>query len=178
MEKQSANKRPADALSENGPLLFSALLRPHRSLSSSQLRLIIGLVAFSGLFAAIPFLVMGFWPVAGFYGLDIALLYWAFWYNLKEARAFEEIKLHALELQLRKVDPRGQEARWSFTPIWTRLESDTGHDEEIRRLLLVSRGVKVPIAESLSLEERQDFRQCLSSALQEARKGPLFKNSF
>ena len=158
--------------------LFEAILRPHRSLTPKRIRIMIGLVALASLFAAIPFVVLGFWPIAGFYGLDIALLYWAFRFNMRDAQALEEIKLSALELSIRKVDPRGQERCWSFTPIWTRLERDFGKDQELRQLQLVSRGIKLPIAECLSQEDRKDFGTCLATALQEARKGPIFQNSY
>ena len=158
--------------------LFAAVLRPHRSLTPKSIATIIGIVAVAGLFAAIPFIVLGFWPIAGFYGLDIALLYWAFRHNMRDAEAFEEIKLSALELSIRKVDPRGHERHWSFTPIWTRLERDLGKDKEIRHLRLVSRGVKLSIAECLSQEDRQDFSDCFTTALRNARKGPVFQNSF
>ena len=158
--------------------LFTALLRPHRSLKPNTIATIIGLVALCGFFAAIPFVILGFWPVAGFYGLDIALLYWAFRHNMQDARAYEEIRLSALELSIRKVDPHGNEHCWSFTPLWTRLERDLGKDQEILSLRLVSRGVRLSIADCLSQEDRQDFCACFSSALQEARKGPVFQNSF
>jgi uncharacterized membrane protein len=158
--------------------LFSAVLRPHRSLTPNRIRTMIGLVALAGFFAAIPFIVMGFWPVAGFYGLDIALLYWAFRYNMRDAEAFEEITLSALNLSIRKVDPQGRERFWSFTPLWTRLERDLGSDQEIRHLRLVCRGITLTIAECLSHEDRQDFGDSLSLALRDARKGPVFQNSF
>jgi uncharacterized membrane protein len=161
----------------NAPL-FTALLRPHRSLSARRLSSIIGLVALCGFLAALPFVVIGYWPIAGFYGLDVALLYWAFRQNMREARAFEEINLTALELSVRKVDATGREARWVFAPLWTRLEQDRGADAEIRHLQLISRGVHLTIADCLSPADREDFSHCLATALREARKGPVFQNSF
>jgi uncharacterized membrane protein len=158
--------------------LFSALMRPHRSLSSRRLVSIIGLVALSGLLLALPFVFMGYWPVAGFYGLDIALLYWAFRQNIRDGKAYEEIKLSSLELFVRKVDGKGREACWFFSPLWTRLEHDRGSDQEIRHLHLISRGVRLSVGEYLSAEDREDFGQCLGTALRDARKGPVFNNSF
>lgn len=170
---------PADHANEiiHAPL-FTALLRPHRSLSARRLSSIIGLVALCGFLAGLPFIVIGYWPVAGFYGLDIALLYWAFRQNMREARAYEEIKLSALELSIRKVDAKGREASWTFAPLWTRLEQERGADEQIRQVKLISRGVQLTIADCLSPEDREDFSHCLTQALREARKGPVFQNSF
>ena len=61
----------------DAPPVFSAVLHPHRSLAIQGVRLVVLLVAAAGTVASIPFLVMGFWPVAGFYGLDVALLWFA-----------------------------------------------------------------------------------------------------
>ena len=41
------------------------------------MRLVVLLVAAASLVASIPFVVLGFWPVAGFYGLDVLLLWLA-----------------------------------------------------------------------------------------------------
>ena len=86
MEIQSSAHLPDRATDNGCDPLFSAVLRPHRSLSPKRISTMIGLVALAGFFAAIPFIVMGFWPVAGFYGLDIALLYWAFRHNMRDAQ--------------------------------------------------------------------------------------------
>jgi uncharacterized membrane protein len=60
------------------PTLFSATITPHRSLSSTGFvifMLCIGGISFA---AGMVFLVLGAWPVFGFFGLDVLLVYWAF----------------------------------------------------------------------------------------------------
>ena len=71
--------------------IFSARLTPHRSLSRDNMRLLIGLFAGACILTSLPFLFLGAWPVAGFMGLDIALLYWAFRANFRDARASQVI---------------------------------------------------------------------------------------
>ena len=73
------------------PTLFSAILTPHRSLGGAGflvLMLAVIIVSFaSGLF----FFLIGAWPVMGFLGLDVLLIYWAFRISYRTADAFEEV---------------------------------------------------------------------------------------
>ena len=73
----SSNDLPAE------PTLFSAIITPHRSLSSTGFlifMLCIGGISFA---AGMVFLMLGAWPVFGFFGLDVALVYWAFRANYR-----------------------------------------------------------------------------------------------
>ena len=58
--------------------------------------------------ASIPFVVLGAWPVAGFFGLDLLALYAAFLISFRSGRSFEELELTPLELLFRKVTWRGE----------------------------------------------------------------------
>ena len=55
-------------------------------------------------------MVLGAWPVAGFFGLDLLALYAAFLINFRSGRSFEELELTPLELLFRKVTWRGERA--------------------------------------------------------------------
>ena len=56
--------------------LFAATLTPHRSLTPTGKRVVIGLVAALALVPGFIFYVAGAWPVVGFMGLDV-LAIWA-----------------------------------------------------------------------------------------------------
>ncbi len=155
-------------------VLFSAVLRPHRSLTPQGIRLVIGLVALAGLIAAIPFIVFGFWPVAGFYGLDIALLYWAFHSNMAAARSSETITLSQYHLDIEKIPHEGLPQHWHFNPVWTSLHKDLTADQSLKQLALVSKGETVTIADCLNSDDKADFGKALQSALATAKRGPVF----
>ena len=73
------------------PAIFSAVITPHRSLGSRGfliLMLAIGAVSFV---SGMVFLLLGAWPVFGFLGLDVLLVYVAFRANYRAARAYEEV---------------------------------------------------------------------------------------
>jgi uncharacterized membrane protein len=165
----SGNGQDLDSAPE--PTLFSAIITPHRSLSGAGF--LIFMAAFGGLsFAAgLVFLLIGAWPVFGFLGLDVLLVYWAFRANYRTARAYEEVMVTPSELRVRKVSHRGKVAEWSLNPLWVRLDRDSHEEFGIERLFLVSRGRKLLIAGCLSPPEKESFAAALGAAIGEAKRG-------
>ncbi len=154
--------------------LFTATLRPYRSLKLEGFRLMMVLVALASFVASIPFVVLGFWPVAGFYGLDVLLLYFAFRANFAAAKAYEEVSVSPLEVSLKKVGPKGDATEWRFHPIWTRVHRDEHAEFGIERLWLASRGQSVTVGRFLPRDEMARFGDRLSDALKTARQGHIF----
>ena len=102
------------------PKIFSAVITPHRSLSPRGfliLMLCLGAVSFV---SGVVFVSMGAWPVCGFFGLDVLLVYVAFRANFRAARAYEEVTVTASELTVRKVSQRGNVREWTLNPLWVR----------------------------------------------------------
>src|SRR6202166_2121514 len=89
------------------PELFSALLTPHRSLNRTGFLVLMAFLSLISFAAGVAFLLMGAWPVFGFFGLDVLAIYWAFKINFSRAAAREEISVTASELRLRRVSHRG-----------------------------------------------------------------------
>lgn len=157
--------------------VFDATITPHRSLGRDGFRLVMTLVCLTSIVASIPFMVLGAWPVAGFFGLDFLALFIAFRVNFNAARAFERIIVTLLEVLLRKVSHHGREKIWRSNPIWTRLEREDDEDYGLLALSLVSRGRRTLVASALSPQEREGFAEALGSALARARRGPDFESA-
>jgi uncharacterized membrane protein len=154
------------------PKIFAAVITPHRSLGSAGfliLMLCIGALSFA---CGSMFLLIGAWPVFGFLGLDVLLIYIAFRANFRAARAYEEVTVTASELTVRKVSQHGKVREWTLNPLWVRLDRIVHEEFGIERLFLVSRGRRLSIAGFLSPHEKASFAQALSAALGEARRGP------
>ncbi|HCX67590.1 MAG TPA: hypothetical protein DHK64_08645, partial [Rhodobiaceae bacterium] len=103
------------------PLHFNAMITPHRSLSSRGFVILIGIVATVNFTAGILFMVQGAWPVFGFCGLEVVLVWWAFRANYRAARAHETVQLSDEELRVRRVDRKGNARAFSFQPYWVRV---------------------------------------------------------
>jgi uncharacterized membrane protein len=164
------NSRADAVLAE--PKIFSAVITPHRSLGATGfllLMLVIGGISFA---SGVMFLLLGAWPVFGFLGLDVLLVYWAFRVNYRAARAYEEVTVTASELTVRKVNHRGGVREWTLNPVWVRLDRIVHEEFGIERLFLVSHGRRLSIAGFLGPEEKASFARALSTALGEAKRGP------
>jgi uncharacterized membrane protein len=151
--------------------VFSAVIRPHRSLSPQGFRIVMALVCLASLVAGIPFVVMGFWPVAGFFGLDFLGLYIAFRISYRQGEAFELLELTPIRLLLRKVTPRGEVREWRFNPLWTRLSREDDDEFGLQKLEVASRGQSLVVARDLSPPERETFADELGRALSDVKRG-------
>ena len=114
------------------------------------------------------FYLIGAWPVIGFMGLDVALIYAAFTLNFRALRLFETVDLTEDALTVTRVAPSGQSQSWSFNPYWVRLSlvPRIGRSSE---LSIASHGKRLVFASFLTDEEREDFALALSSALSSAK---------
>jgi uncharacterized membrane protein len=159
---------------ENEPQIFSARLTPHRSLDRTgflAVMLFLSVVSFA---TGIVFLMKGAWPVLGFFGLDVLVVWWAFKVNFRTARAREEITVTTTELRVRRISHRGQVAEFTFNPLWVRLDMEVDEDFGIEHLYLISRGQQIQIARFLGPDEKASFYKGLIEAINAAKRGPTY----
>jgi uncharacterized membrane protein len=154
------------------PTIFSATLTPHRSLGRVGFLVLMMLFGGISFVTGMLFLVIGAWPVLGFFGLDVLLLYWAFRLNYRHADAYEQVTVTPSTLKVRKVSHLGRAREWVLNPLWVRLDKIELEEFGIDRLFLISRGRKLTIASFLGPDEKASFAKELGNALSEARRGP------
>lgn len=159
---------------EAQPQLFSALLTPHRSLNRTGFLVVMAFVGIVSFAAGLAFLLMGAWPVLGFFGLDALAIYWAFRINFRRAKASEEILVTPSELRLRRVSHRGHVMEFVLNPLWVQLDRKVHAEFGIEKLYLVSKGRRIAIASFLGPDEKASFANALAAGLQAARRGPTY----
>ncbi|HEV7370538.1 DUF2244 domain-containing protein [Arenibaculum sp.] len=149
-------------------ILFDAVLHPHRSLSPRGFAVLMGSVGTVSLAVGGWFLAQGAWPVFGFFGLDVLLLYVAFRLSYRAGRMHERVRLTEAELEVQRIDHRGGRRFWRFQPSWLRVAIDDPpeHDSQV---VLSSHGRSVVVGSFLSPEERLDFAHALERALTQWR---------
>ena len=155
-------------------LIFSAVVKPHRSLSRRGVLLVIaGMLACSAIVSSMMFL-LGAWPVIGFNGADILLAVFLFWLNMRAARALEIITLSESNLAVMRTDVHGRREIFSFAPYWLNvvLEERAG---TVPRLLFSTRGRSYEVAKQLGEAEKRDLAAALTRALYSWRN-PRFEN--
>src|SRR3546814_537204 len=153
------------------PASFDAILRPHRSHSPTGFAILMSAVAAVGFGAGIAFLAMGAWPVFGFCGLEVVLIYVCFRLNYRSGRMFERVRLTERALTVERHSPSGAPLGWRFQPYWLRVTMDDPPEHD-SPLTLRSHGRSLVIGSFLTPEERLDFARALTRALARQRMTP------
>lgn len=148
------------------PQRFKAILYPNRSLGSTGFILLMtAIVVVSGLIGA-GFALIGAWPVTGFLGLDVLLLYLAFRWNFRQSQQVDMIQLDGEGLLVRRILADRKEETWHFETAWVQII------HEDRQLKLRSHGKELIIGAFLTSDERFAFAEALKSAIQSYRETP------
>lgn len=153
-------------MDDTKPKTWRAILTPHRSLSPKGFIILMSVIAGFNFVAGLFFYAIGAWPVVGFMGLDVALIWWAFRANFADARRAEHIEITADELVLRRLreDRPAQEQR--FARSWVRVELEEDRERElVGPLYLRLGGKRTEIASFLGAQERLSFANALKAAL-------------
>lgn len=148
---------------------FRAVLAPHRSLSAHGFLLLMGSISVVSFAAGIVFYAIGALPVAGFLGLDVALIYFAFKLNYRSGRLRETVELMPDVLTVTRMHPSGRKEHFAFNPYWVRvelIEARDGHTDLTLRL----HDRAVSFGRFLTDEERRDLATTLNGALADARR--------
>jgi len=157
-----------DVVPSGGRALFDAVLRPNRSLSNSGFRVVMGIVIGANILFGGYFFAIGAWPVLGFCGLDIFLVWLAFKLSYRQGRLRERVRITEDDMWVARVLPSGHETRWHLQPYWVRIsiERPIGHESQVR---VTSKGGTLILGAFLAPDERDRFAQALSAALGRGR---------
>ena len=167
MSEQSLPSRPR----HDGRGGFRAVLTPYRSLSPTGFLILMagfGLVSFV---TGGVFLAMGAWPVFGFYGLDVLLIYIAFRLNYRAGRQYETVEIANDALTVTRVAPSGARQSFDFNPYLVRVDLEEWPDGRTE-LRLASQGRELSFGRFLTDGEKRDLAEALEGALIAARGGP------
>ena len=149
-----------DDTRQNEQAALDVTLRPYRSLSPAGFVILMAVIGLAGFATAVAFFLIGAWPVPGFIGLDVALIYLAFRVSYRRARAWERVTLTRATLTIERGAPGRETKSFTFQPYWLRVEIDNA-----RRLLIASHGKRFEIGAFLHPAERREFGQALRAAL-------------
>ncbi len=123
----------------------------------------VGLVSFV---AGVMFVSMGAWPVFGFFGLDVALLYWAFKRNYADGNIREFIELNQHELIVQRYVKNEKVQEHKFLRNWVTLDlAEDKVRELIGALTIQCHGQTTEIARFLGPDERKEFFHALRRAM-------------
>jgi uncharacterized membrane protein len=150
------------------PLFFEQVLRPHRSLPPRGFHLLMMVLGLISLAAGILFVSIGAWPVIGFFGLDVALVYVAFRLSYRSGRQSETIRLAGDAFTVEQLSVRGERRVWRFPPFWLRVILEEKTDES-NRLLVASHGRSLVIGAFVTAAMRRELAAAIRDALRRWR---------
>lgn len=156
------------------PVLFEAVIVPHRSLSAAGLRILLGVVLAASVASSTAFVLLGAWPVGVFAGLELVLAAILFRLHMHAARASELLLLTPRGLRIVRTSPRGRVESRDLPADWmaVRLEERPGR---VPALVLQLRGQAVEVGRELGEEAKRSLAEALAEALHR-RRNPVFDN--
>ena len=143
----------ADPAAPPGRPFFERVLTPQRSLPSRNFHLVMGLLGLISFAAGVGFVAVGAWPVIGFFGLDVALVYLAFRLNYRTARQSETIRLADDVFSVERISVRGERVILEERP------------DSSNRLLVASHGRSLVVGDFVPPATRRELAATLRDAL-------------
>ena len=107
---------------DQSPIYDIITLWPHRSLSKRGFTRLLAILCMLAIAIGLGFFLIGAWPVIGFMGLELLVLYAAFRYNYRDGKASEQLLIHDKGLDLIRIAPSGKQERTNFSSHWLRAE--------------------------------------------------------
>jgi uncharacterized membrane protein len=155
-----------DKLATMDKPVFSATISPHRSLAPAGFAILLGVVALFNLTGGVVFWYVGAWPVVGFMGLDVALVWLALRWSYRRGLRHENLTVTGSELQLSRFDDDRLLETVTFPRGFVHVDIEHDSDRDLTgRLLLRSRGRAYEIGSFLGARERLALAQALQTAL-------------
>ncbi len=162
---------PRDLAVDRPTTEFAFELAPPPALAPHlRLALAVGLGIATAI-ASAGFFIAGAWPVIGFLGIDVLLLWFAFRVAARRAERRERLHLTPSVLTIDRLAPGTVPDRLTLPAAWLRVRL-IERPGRASRLVLTTHGREVEIGGFLSTPDREDAAVRLSAALERLRLSP------
>jgi len=154
------------------PLFLDVSLKPNRSLSQRGFLVVMLVASAFSIIAGTYFYMKGAWPIMGFFGLDLVLLYWALKASYKSALLNERIQLDRAEMTVERTYPNNRRQAWNLHPSWVQVSLEDP-EEHHARLSLRDRGTAVELGRFLPPRERAEVAHLIKDGLERRKQALL-----
>ncbi len=131
---------------------FMLVARRNHSLSPAGRQFVLASFFLVSIAISLAFLAAGAWPVLPFAGLELATVFWAFWYMERHAADFESIVIDAERIVIERRE-RGQASRFEFNRYWARVSCVAAQPGQRACLVVRSHGREVVFGRHLPEEK-------------------------
>ena len=143
---------------------FCMELKPNRSGTVQGIHILLGFLLFVFIPTGFIFSMIGAWPVFGFMGAELVLLYVALRLNQRHSGAFERLSLSDDVFTVERFAPDGGYQVWEFQPQWVRIDLDKQSPHRTH-LSLNSKGQRLNLGRYLTADEKSEVAAQLRDAL-------------
>ena len=149
-------------------------LWPYRSLSLRGFRVFMFILASLMSIIAGGFFLIGAWPVIGFLGAEILIVWFAFKMNYRAGQLVEKVEITPSYVQITRTNWRGYETQICLDSPWVRAEL-LEEQEHRPKLFLCAHAQKMEIGSFMPPVEKDALAKALNDALMRVRfdKGAL-----
>ncbi len=148
---------------------FEAVLTPNEPLSPLGLGIVMSIIAGVSFVAGASFVMAGAWPVTGFFGLDVLLVWYALVASRNASRRREDVTITASEVVLCRFLPGRPPIELHLPRLGLRVELEDEHADFAGRLFLRRGRQRFEFGSFLSEPDRRSLAVALSRALAGAR---------
>ena len=147
---------------------------PHRSLSRNGFAVLITMLAILLSTIGVGFFLAGAWPVIGFLGLELLVVWGAFNLNYRAAKVRETIEANTETLQIACTDERGKSSITQFPVGWLRVYLSPSVTPDVssryrQRVVLSSHGRTVEVGAFLHPAEKAKLHREVDGMVSRSR---------
>lgn len=107
---------------KNEKEMITITMWPYRSLSIQGFRVIIGFFAIALTGLSLGFMMLGAWPVVGFLGLEIGIVWLAFRMNYRAGQLVEKVHISTSGVTIERTDWKGSSKQHTLDSPWVSAE--------------------------------------------------------
>ena len=144
--------------------LYEITLYPYRSMNKLGFFILMFTLALISFVAGIMFILIGAWPVFGFFGLDVLLIYIFFKLNFRSGKKKEVIILDKKNLIIKFYNPKKIEKIYKLDPNWLKINL-IKLKNSTSKLQISSKNKSVIVGSFLRYQEKNDIICSLQKAL-------------
>ena len=156
------------SISTGSKTRFYRVIRPNQSLDDRTFFWVIGGFGLASFGLGIGFTILGAWPVFGFFGIDILLIFIAIRRNYRSGEKYETLHLSRTLLQVEQISSKGNRVATCFNPYWVIIEFHQGSRTR-DSLCLRSHGEALEIASFLSADRKKELANQLHSEIKKLK---------
>lgn len=144
-------------------IFLNITIYPHRSLSKNGFAILMTVIIILCSAGGIIFWYLGAWPVFGFFGLDIILIYLAFKINYRSGKIYERLLIASKKLMISRCFPSGKIQTWDLDPRLAYVELVKINNNS--QLLIKSNEKVVSVGSFLNLFDKEKLEKRINEGL-------------